>query len=84
MSWREYEEGCPGCRPALLDLKTGHPLPDETPLLRAVLALWAAQSHEVRRAFHDVMCNNSRRPADLAAICPFMAAVEAAMAKERS
>ena len=65
MSFQEYDDSCPGCRPAILDVKTGRVLPDDDPMMAKMLAIWANTSIGGRRAYHRVMCLNSRDPIDL-------------------
>lgn len=65
MAWKTYQEDCPGCRPAMIDLKTGQPLPDDNPMMKIVLGLFSEASYGERQAFHNVTCNNSRRTKDL-------------------
>ena len=65
MSKDKYEEGCPGCQPAVLDTKTLKPLPDDHPLMKTVLAFWETTTVEERTAFHNVTCANSRKDSDL-------------------
>ncbi len=65
MSVEEYKEGCPGCKPILLDLETMKPLPDDHPIMVAAMEVWKDSTFEERKAFHDVMCNNSRTSENL-------------------
>lgn len=65
MSIEKFDDNCPGCRPAFLDLKTGEVLPESHPVMQRILAIWAQSSYEEREAFHHVMCLNSRDPRDL-------------------
>jgi len=66
MSFKKYEDGCPGCLPVVLDLKTGQPLPEVHPLMAAVLEVWKEATRDEKVAFHNFTCNNSRHPADIA------------------
>jgi hypothetical protein len=65
MSLQEYQDNCPGCRPAIVDVKTGVILPDDDPMMVRMLAVWATTSVAQRRAYHRVMCLNSRDAIDL-------------------
>jgi hypothetical protein len=65
MSFQEFDDNCPGCRPAILDIKTKKVLPDDHPVMRAMLEVWAKTSVGERRAYHRVMCLNSRDAIDL-------------------
>jgi hypothetical protein len=65
MSLREFDDNCPGCRPAIVDIKTKEVLPDDHPIMRSMLEVWAKTSIGERRAYHRVMCLNSRDAIDL-------------------
>jgi hypothetical protein len=65
MSLQEYDDNCPGCRPAIVDLKTKEVLSDDHPLMVKMLGIWANTSLRERRAYHRVMCLNSRDTTDL-------------------
>jgi hypothetical protein len=65
MSWEEFDDNCPGCRPAILDLETGKALPEEHPLMVKMAGVWATTSLAERRAWHRVTCLNSRDNLDL-------------------
>jgi hypothetical protein len=60
MSLKKFDDDCPGCRPVLIDLKTGKPFPNEHPAMQALNRLWAATSTEDKLAFHAFTCENSR------------------------
>ena len=61
----EFDDNCPGCRPAILDVKTGKVLPDDDPIMAKMLGVWATTTLTQRRTYHCVMCLNSRDPIDL-------------------
>lgn len=65
MSWEKHEDDCPGCRPAMLDMKTGQVLPEDAPEMKAILGVWAETTPLQREAYHRVMCQNSRDEIDL-------------------
>lgn len=65
MSWEEYDPDCPGCRPAMLSVKTGEPVPEDDPMMVAVLAVWERASLAERQAWHRLICGRSEDPADL-------------------
>jgi hypothetical protein len=65
MSLEKYDDNCPGCRPAFLNLETNEVLPEDDPIMVKVLAIWAETSVAERRAYHRVMCLNSRDAIDL-------------------
>lgn len=65
MSHKAYVDGCPGCRPAMYELRTGRVMPDDDPIMVRLLAVWEASGRATKVAFHNVTCNNSRDPMDL-------------------
>lgn len=65
MSFKVYEDGCPGCEPAILDVATGQPMPKDHPVMIKVMAVWTDTTLEERQSFHNVMCNNSREDRDM-------------------
>lgn len=78
VSLERYSDDCRGCRPAMLDVKTGRALPDTDPILQAILGVWDASSRKTREAYHRVCCQNSRAPEDLARVAPLIAAFKKA------
>ena len=79
MSHENYEEGCPGCKPALLDATTGRVLPEDHPIMKCVLRFWETTTTEERTAFHDVTCQNSRKESDMLTVQSLMKRMKAAM-----
>jgi hypothetical protein len=65
MSRHQFSDDCPGCRPALIDFKTGQVIPEDDPVMQSVLAIWAKTTRKEREVFHCVTCLNSRVPSDL-------------------
>jgi hypothetical protein len=65
MSRDRYNDDCPGCRPALLDVNTGKPLKADDPIMVATNKAFDGSSRAIRQAFHNFTCNNSRDPMDL-------------------
>ena len=65
MSRTKFEDDCKGCRPAVLDMKTGQRLPDDHELMKAIDVVWAKTTREERKAFHSVCCLNSRDARDM-------------------
>jgi hypothetical protein len=65
MSREVFDDNCPGCRPAILDIQTGKVLPNDDPLMVKMLGVWAETTFSERQAYHRVMCLNSRDPLDL-------------------
>lgn len=56
MSLEHFDQNCPGCRPVVL--VKGVKLPDSSPEMQAILALWEVTTPEEREAFHKVTCQN--------------------------
>ena len=81
MSRRKYEPECRGCLPVIIDLKTGEVHPDDHPFMRPIIELWNQQNEATRKAWHAVTCLNSKRPEDLRLVQPFVARVQAEIAK---
>jgi hypothetical protein len=79
MSIKHFDDNCAGCKPVLADPKTMKPLPDSDPAMRAIDAVWATTTREQRQAFHNITCNNSREPADLALVEPLIADIQSAL-----
>jgi len=65
MSYAKFEDDCPNCRPALIDVKTGKILPDDSAEMKAINSIWAATTKEQREAFHRATCLNSKEDRDL-------------------
>lgn len=79
MSFKKFEDDCPGCRPALMDAMTGEVIPESDPKMKAVLGVWAETTRREREAFHNVTCNNSRNVRDLALVNPLVQRMQQAM-----
>jgi hypothetical protein len=79
MSIAQFNDDCPGCRPAVLDPTTGHVLPPEHPVMVTVNSVWATTTLEERRAFHNVCCLNSRTPEDLKLVAGLNGRIQAAL-----
>jgi hypothetical protein len=76
MSREIFQDECPGCRPAVVDVTTGEPMPDDSPLVRSVQRVWARTQRFEREAFHRVTCLNSRQPTDMAVCSALMSRIE--------
>jgi hypothetical protein len=62
----EFCDHCPGCRPVLLDVNTGQPLPADSPSMVKVDQVWASETtYEERKAFIEVTLHSSRSSNDL-------------------
>jgi hypothetical protein len=56
MSWSRFDDDCPGCKPSLINMKTGKPYKDDSLLMQAILEMWNTTTLEERKAWHDVCC----------------------------
>jgi hypothetical protein len=65
MSMQAFDNACEGCKPAMLDVKTGQVLPDDAPSMKIVLQLWNALPLAEKQAWHRVTCQNSRALLDV-------------------
>lgn len=62
----EFCDHCPGCRPALLDLATGKPLAEDTPVMIAVNKIWDNDTtYAQRKAFVAITWHQSKKPDDV-------------------
>lgn len=68
MSVEKFSDTCAGCRPAMIDLTTGKPLPDEHPALQAILRVWDETTIHERKAWHAFTCCNARDPLTMALV----------------
>jgi hypothetical protein len=66
MSRHEYSDDCPDCRPIVIDPRTGKSVPDDHPVIVAVMKMWNSSNLKQRKAYHAVTCNNSQDPKDIA------------------
>ena len=65
MSREKFDDNCPDCRPILMDVDTGQRMPEDSPEMRVVLALWDETTLIEREAWHRVTCQNSQLSSDL-------------------
>jgi hypothetical protein len=62
----EYDENCKGCQPAMMDVKTGKVLPDDSPEMVAILKFFKEKLTLVeKRAWHRVCVQCSQNKDDL-------------------
>lgn len=67
MRKHEFCDECPGCRPALLDIKTGQIMANDNPIMVAINEIWDNKtSYGERKSFIDVTYNNSTNEDDRA------------------
>lgn len=78
MSISKHDDDCPGCKPALIDVKTGQVMaPDSEPMVK-INEVWAKTTKQEREAFHQVTCLNSRTQSDLRLMKGIVEAFQAA------
>ena len=66
MPEHEFCDDCPGCRPALLDVKTGKVMAPDDPVMTKINDVWDNETtYAQRRAFIEVTLHNSRNPVDM-------------------
>ncbi len=65
MSIELFSDECAGCRPAMIDMTTGKPVPEDAAFMRAILGVWAGTTRGERLAWHRVTCQNSRNEMDM-------------------
>lgn len=62
----EFCDNCPGCRPAMMDVKTGEVMGSDTPMMKIVNDVWDNQTtYAERKAFIEVTLHNSRIPVEV-------------------
>lgn len=79
MSRDRFDDECPGCRPAMVDVKTGRLYADTSAEMQVVNRLWTETTPQERQAWHRVTCQNSRALVDLPRAKEFADRVEAAL-----
>lgn len=79
MTCEKFDPNCPGCRPAILDPRTGKPMPKDHPLVVNVNAVWDAAPREEQEACWRIWVNNGRDPEDLNLASVFMDKVQAGL-----
>lgn len=75
-----FDDDCPGCRPAMMNVKTGRMFADDSIEMMTVNRLWGETTLEERKAWHRVTCQNSRSLVDLQFSKTFADRLEAAFA----
>lgn len=84
MAIDKFDDTCRGCRPAMMSVKTGQPLPDDAPEMVIVNRLWKETTLEERQAWHRMTCLNSRAVDDLRLSKAFADRVQAAFDAQRA
>lgn len=62
MPCEKFDPSCPDCRPVLLDVKTGRPLPKSDPAAAAMDRAWDAAPYEQQEAFWLCTVRSSKDP----------------------
>lgn len=84
MSREQFDDDCPGCKPAILDVQTGQPLNEDHPIMVKVMTVWDGTTLAERQAYHNVMCQNSREPSDLELVNRVISKIETICAETAS
>lgn len=79
MATNKFDDECAGCKPAMMNVRTGVTYPDDHPTMIVVLRLWSETTLEERQAWHRFTCQSSRAIDDLKFAQIFSQRVEAAM-----
>lgn len=76
MSKGKFGEDCPGCLPAIFNMKTKKVMtPEEFPPLKIIIDLFKDLTSEQKHAWHRITCQNSRTPKDMELVTPFIETV---------
>ena len=68
MSRKPFNDDCPGCKPEMLvmvDPLTNSFLPDDHPVMKAIVEVWKKTTFAERQVFHQVCCQKSCDTNDL-------------------
>jgi hypothetical protein len=84
MSREQFDDACAGCRPTMVDVKTGNVYADDSAEMVIVNRLWRETTLEERQAWHRVMCQSSRAIEDAKLAKGFSDRIDAAFAAARS
>lgn len=79
MSKEKFNPHCEGCKPVVIDMATGQPLPDDGPVMQLVMGVYNSFTYAEKESFHAVMVLNSRKPEDLTVCEKINEAVKMAM-----
>lgn len=80
MSRDRFEEECPGCRPVLIDVKTGQACAPDSREQQVINALWDKTTKADRVAWHAVTCLNSRVPDHIKVVMEFTKKIQEGIA----
>lgn len=76
-----YDEKCPDCRPAMIDQNTGERIPNDHPMMKAVLSVYDVASLEERRALHKLWVDSDMSEENMAVAGPVITRIQDAVAK---
>jgi hypothetical protein len=65
MSLEKFDDDCPGCRPAAMDIETGERMPDDSAVMKLAFAWFETLNRSEKEVWHRCTCQNSRTPLDL-------------------
>jgi hypothetical protein len=80
MSREQFDDACAGCRPVMVDVKTGSVYADDSVEMVIVNRLWSETTLEERQAWHRFTCQSSRTIEDLRLAKAFTDRIAAAFA----
>lgn len=83
MSRTKFEDDCPGCRPALMNPRTGELAAATEPAMQVVNAVWEGTTRAEREAFHRVTCLNGRDTEDMHLMTGIMRRIKAGLDSAR-
>jgi hypothetical protein len=79
---KPFKDDCRGCKPEMLvmvDPLTNNFLPDDHPVMKAVLEVWKNTTFAERKVFHQVCCQYSRDPDDLFIVQGLLSRIQTAI-----
>lgn len=79
MSREHFDDECSGCRPAIVDAKTGKVMAADSPIMQRVDAVWGAASVMEKKAYHRITCLNSRAADDLTRVASLVNRIKRAV-----
>lgn len=75
-----YDENCPGCRPAMIDVKTGKRMASNHPVMLAVLSVYDNATLEERRALHKLWVDSDQSEENMRIAGPVIQRIQNAVA----
>ena len=77
MTCEKFDPNCPGCRPAIMDPRTGRALPKDDPIVVTINEVWDAAPREEQEACWRIWVKNGREYEDMKLAAAFMSRVQA-------